>query len=142
MTTGQDTEASKPPLKVVVIESDPDLRLLLAKALEQQGHVVVAYENALVAPIGSSHCPCGNLPNCPDVIISDLDLPGMSGTAFIERLSHQQCRCRNIALVTGSGIDPDSMQKMYRCNARVFLKPFRLAELANWFQTCQQTRPP
>ncbi len=71
------TDADIP--KVLVIEDDPTIQLIIRRSLEKN-FKVVAFTNGMD---GLSHLQEGNL---PDIIISDLNTPEMGGLELIDQL--------------------------------------------------------
>ena len=71
------TESEFP--KVLVVEDDPTIQLIIRRSLEKR-FSVVAYTNGMDA---LSYLQDGNL---PDIIISDLNTPQMGGLELIDQL--------------------------------------------------------
>lgn len=70
------------PLRVAVVEDDPTLRLFLQKLLQKKEHGFIpagAFESAESAVV--------ILREKPDVVIVDLELPGVSGMEMIKHLT-------------------------------------------------------
>ena len=62
---------------VLVVEDDPSLLMMLSVSLRSSGHTVVLSSDAELA--------LETLPEeSPDVILCDVNLPGMKGTEFTE----------------------------------------------------------
>ena len=110
-------------VSVLVIEDEPDTRDLVSFILELSGAHVTSVESAAQAFSAISH-------SRPDVIISDIALPGMDGYAFLRRLRQSPLAPPVIAL-TAYG-DPDSPEEMLREGFRIFLsKPVDPTSLAD-----------
>jgi two-component system response regulator HydG len=62
-----------------VVEDEPNARIGLQKLLEGEGYVVVAAEDGLAALAAAIDFP-------PDVVITDVDMPGMDGMALMRKL--------------------------------------------------------
>lgn len=81
------------PLKVVLVEDNPDTRDVIAMMVRELGHSVVEFENAEEALeyLASEHT---------DIVVADLRLPGMSGEIFAveARALH-----RNLGIVFATG---------------------------------------
>jgi CheY-like chemotaxis protein len=77
-------------LRILVVEDEPDTRVLLSKALERYGATVEACESAseALAALERSSFDC---------ILSDIGMPGEDGYTFIEKL-----RERDAARVGGN----------------------------------------
>ncbi|MDH3621843.1 MAG: response regulator, partial [Gammaproteobacteria bacterium] len=67
------------PLNVWIVDDDQSVRWVLEKALKQADMETRSFERAehLLEAIGESK---------PDVLITDVRMPGMSGIALLERL--------------------------------------------------------
>jgi len=88
---------------VLVVEDEPDTRELLSFLLELSGAHVATVDNAgaALAAVSDSR---------PDVIISDIAMPGGDGHAFIRRLRELPAPPPVIALTAyGNPDDPDEM---------------------------------
>lgn len=87
---------------ILVVDDEFDLRFVLRILLEQRGFDV------LEAPEGGAALQ--EIQRCkvpPDVVVTDLDMPGMDGRAFIQNL-RADAATRTIPIVVWSGRpDPD-----------------------------------
>jgi two-component system nitrogen regulation response regulator GlnG len=74
---------SNPPLNVWVVDDDHSVRWVLEKALKQADMQTRTFERAehLLEAIQDSQ---------PDVLITDVRMPGMSGLVLLERLRSSQ----------------------------------------------------
>lgn len=69
---------------ILLVEDNPEMRMMLCDLLEWGGHSVTAErsgEDALAALAGGAQ---------PDVIISDLKMPGMDGLALLHHVRQNQ----------------------------------------------------
>lgn len=66
-------------LRVLVLEDEPDARELVERVLQERGATTLAFASALEALDACSS-------QAPDVIVSDIGLPGVDGYEFIRRL--------------------------------------------------------
>lgn len=89
-----DPDASSPlGLRVMVIEDDPDIALVLQRYLQQSGiRAHLAYTGAEAVALKSMASP--------DVVLVDLELPDVDGSTLIRWLKHQH-DC-GIIVVSGS----------------------------------------
>jgi signal transduction histidine kinase/CheY-like chemotaxis protein len=107
---------------VLVIEDEPDTRDLLSVILELCGARVTSVESAAQAFAAMSH-------SRPDVIVSDIALPGMDGRAFLRRL-RQTPHAPPVIALTAYG-NPDDPEEMLREGFKIFLpKPVDPTALA------------
>jgi two-component system, cell cycle response regulator DivK len=92
--------------KILVIEDNLQNRYLVTFLLEQSGHEVVAAEDG---PLGIELA--GKL--CPDLILLDIQLPGMDGYAVARALkSNPALRATPIVAVTSYAMVGDREQAM------------------------------
>jgi len=138
----QFEDGTNPPLRVAVIDDEPMIRSLFKAILERQGHRVETHENATDSPFCNvTTCPCSLHPNCPDVIVSDINMPGMDGISLMIHLQQKGCKCRHLALMTGYGISPPDLTKVTKFGTRVFIKPHAFSEIVAWLKEVKADHP-
>ena len=119
--------------KVLLIDDDAASSKVVALLLQRRGFEVMAFDNPLECPLYSSPtCPCSPVFLCPDIIISDIDMPKVNGVKFVEAVVNKGCRCKHIALLTGQGLDEHDLLRMAKLNVRCFWKPFDIHEFDAW----------
>lgn len=107
--------------RVLVVEDEPRLRDMLVRAIRQMEFIAEGVSSAEDA------IPLFNK-NVPDIIVLDLNLPGMHGLAFHEHIYENYPDTQTIIL-TGYG-SLESAQKAIHLNVVDFLaKPCSLADL-------------
>ena len=87
--------------RVLVVDDNHDMASGLAKLLSLIGHdVQIAYDGRTAVELALKHCP--------EVVLLDIGLPGMSGYDVARQL-RQECACRNalIIAITGYGQEED-----------------------------------
>lgn len=85
---------------VLVVDDDPDARLLARTLLEYAGHAV------LEAGDGAAALACARSER-PDLILFDLSMPAMSGTAFARAVrADAALRPIVLALYTATAMNP------------------------------------
>lgn len=126
-------------MNIVLIDDDPTVLNILSRMFQRRGHEVLTYENPLACPIYKSpHGSCFPHSKCPDVIISDVDMPDVDGLHFVETIFTKGCKCRHVALLTGQGISNQDMKRMAEHGARCFTKPLDFAEFEAWVMFQEQ----
>ena len=110
-----DTDDS-PPIHVWVVDDDESIRWVLAKSLTREGMQVRVFEGSaeLLDALGDES---------PDVLVSDIRMPGVDGLALLERLrlSHPELP---VIIITAHS-DLDAAVAAYKGGAFEYLpKPF------------------
>ena len=124
-------------VRILVVDDDQDGRALAAAILTQAGAVVTTAASAQVAlEMLDAQAPW------PDVIVSDLGMPGMDGYAFVQdvrlRERDRGGRCIGaVALTAYAGLVERSRASEAGYDAHV-AKPFQPADLVT---RCQQVMP-
>jgi len=109
--------------KVLVVEDDQDIRTLVQLRLRAAGHLVVAAESAeealeLIASRGG-----------PEVLVSDVSLPGLSGLDLVRRLRAGD-RCPAVPVVLLSGrVQPADIAAGQELGATYLTKPVIISAL-------------
>jgi CheY-like chemotaxis protein len=123
-------------MKAVILDDDPVVLRVLGALFERTGYQVLLYESPLACPLYTTPtCSCWlqtSCPDCPDIIISDVDMPQVNGVTFIETLFIKGCKCRNIALLSGKGLSAEDMGRVATIGSQLFLKPLVFAEFESW----------
>lgn len=113
--------------RVVLAEDDEDMRTLVAHALREAGAAVeeIASGRDLLARMLAA---LDAREAMPDVVVSDVRMPGTSGIEVLRELRRRGCEVP-VVLLTGFG-DADLHEEVRACgHARLFDKPFDLDDL-------------
>src|SRR5262249_34463370 len=113
--------ATKPPLRLLLVDDDDDLRPTVAARLRRQGMAVLQADSGAEALARASQARC-------DVAVVDLQMPGMNGLELLERLKAHQPDLE-VLLLTAFGSVETAVQAMKRGAYDYLPKPFPLAEL-------------
>jgi CheY-like chemotaxis protein len=110
--------------RVLIVDDDPALRLICAVNLNAEGIQVLEAADGLEA---LEQARCGN----PDVILTDVAMPGLDGFQLAERLRQDE-RTRRIPLIFLSGeVGQANAQRARALGALAYLtKPFDPGALA------------
>ena len=114
------------PALVLVAEDDDELRYLIVRALRRDGHDVLAAADgvSLRAALDAAR----KYGRDPDLIVSDVRMPGMSGLDVVRWLRDQECAIRTVLV---SAFADDDMVHAARALGvlHVLSKPFDLDDL-------------
>ncbi|MEX2162227.1 MAG: response regulator [Anaerolineales bacterium] len=109
--------------KILVAEDQADLREMIAATLSLSGYEVVAAEDGKQA---YDHAQRAN----PDLIILDLEMPGMSGSQVCKQLkASQRFSDTPIVIISAHG-DAAKIEESLQAGARDYMrKPFGMQQL-------------
>jgi urea transport system substrate-binding protein len=106
--------------RVLVVEDDEDVRVIVAMELEALGHEVVQAENGRAALEAIEQAR-------PNLILLDMRMPVMDGWHFASELKRRHGRVAPIVVLTAA---PDARERAREVGADGWLsKPFELAAL-------------
>ncbi len=108
---------------LLVVEDEPSVRRLARRVLEQEGYTVLAAANGEEAlDLAAQHCGPIHL------LVTDLIMPGLSGTQLARRVGDQRPDCR-VLFISGYSNDAISRQGALAPGASFLQKPFTRMEL-------------
>ena len=112
----------KPPISILIVDDEADLRNLLVEALEDQGYAAEGAEGGTqaLARVREKHFP---------VIFTDLNMPGgLSGLELLKAVHEEDPKTMGI-LMTGYATTESAIQALKRGAYDFIQKPFKLAEI-------------
>jgi putative two-component system response regulator len=107
--------------RILVIDDEPIVRMLVAEILETAGHDVVVAESAEQALAIFEEEEL-------ELVVSDVVMPGLSGLELLETVRTQRASLP-VILITGAGTYDTLSQALTRGAAGLVTKPFSHAEL-------------
>jgi len=120
-------------LKILVFDDDERLPVILKKIFEQQGHAVEVYSDPTHCPLYKAHKDtCDKTSPCVDVLISDINMPNVSGVELITR--QKKCECKIIDENRALMSSDDCLHEDLGCN--FFRKPFNISDVLQWLEEC------
>jgi two-component system, OmpR family, phosphate regulon response regulator PhoB len=109
--------------RILVVEDDSDLALLLVYNLEAEGYVVESVERGDEAELRLVESP-------PDLVILDWMLPGVSGLEICRRLrARESTRTLPVIMVTARGEEGERVRGLSVGADDYVVKPFSVPEL-------------
>jgi two-component system, NarL family, nitrate/nitrite response regulator NarL len=120
------------PIRVVVADDEPDVRLLLRVQLERRGFVVTGEAADGAAAVESC------LASQPDAVVLDLLMPGMNGFEAIPRLRRE---APDVAVVAYTAVAGDFVRgEMARLRIPLLLKSGDVTSLARAIRSAVEAR--
>jgi signal transduction histidine kinase/DNA-binding response OmpR family regulator len=124
LPTDDDSDAARP--RLLIIEDEPDLRTYLSRIFAKDGYAVEAAGDAETALTWLQE----NADNPPDMVITDVMLPGQSGLDLLAAIRQDQSSARLPVVVLTARADAGSAVEAFAAGADDFVpKPFNSAEL-------------
>lgn len=118
--------------RAILLEDDDTIRSVINDILTARGYETFSFSSPAICPLQlTRECRCNEGQQCIDLIISDLDMPAVTGLQFIENQKKKKCKCQHIALMSGFLTEQDKL-RAEALGCKIFLKPFSLDELHKW----------
>jgi DNA-binding response OmpR family regulator len=123
---------------VYILEDEYSLRSTLRDYLEQNDYEVHAYSDPSFCPLTeTAACKCNKQTPCADFIITDINMPGMTGLKFIELQKEKDCKVSHMAIMSATWSESE-YNKAEELGCKVFEKPFGLNDLLQWMKSCEE----
>lgn len=124
-------------IKAVVLEDDDSIRALTCEILKDRGYEVYASSEPFFSPIYlDEECICPE-EYCTTIVITDINMPNMTGLEFIEHQRSMGCKFKNVAVMSGRWTK-ESREHANRLGCQMFSKPFKVTEIKKWLDECEE----
>lgn len=122
--------------RTIICEDESSIRVLLKLAAEMRGHEVITFPCPPTFCILSSEGVCSYGLSCCDAILSDHQMPGMSGLEFFDVLKRKKCLVPSRALVTAAAQE-DVKKLACELGCSFIPKPFQLRDIDAWLEKAE-----
>ena len=119
--------------RVLVVEDEPGVRLLIVEVLKDLGYTALEAEDAPTALALLEREPQ------LDLVVSDVELPGLSGRELVEEIRRQRPGIA-VLLVTGYAEEAMDVQRFLGRDMQLLQKPFAIEVLSERIQGLLQER--
>ena len=109
------------PRRILVVDDEPDICRLNAETLVDLGYVVDTAEDGVMAWEAMQH-------NSYDLLVTDNEMPRLSGTGLMEKLHHDRIFLP-VIMATGTKPSAKTTGQPWFPLVTTLLKPYTLAEL-------------
>ncbi len=129
-------------LRVVFLEDNKAIRRLLSEIFDDRGYEIFSFSNPAICPLQMlPECRCDVNQTCTDLIVSDLNMPNITGLRFIENQKKKNCKCKHVALISANWTAKD-ISLAHKIGCRIFTKPFFFEEFDEWLDKVEQSVTP
>lgn len=125
-------------LRAIVLDDDDAVKTLISDILKIRGYEVYTSSEPFSSPIyldSECYCPVGY--TCTTIIITDNNMPNMTGLDFIEHQKRMGCKVQNTAVMSGRWTNKE-IERARRLGCHMFNKPFKIDEIIRWLNECEK----
>jgi putative nucleotidyltransferase with HDIG domain/PAS domain S-box-containing protein len=130
------TDRSLSEARILVVDDEPTIVRLFVRAIQSAGYADVR------GTTDPTEVPALLDSLTPDLVVMDLNMPGLDGFAVLEEISSRLSRDTFLPVLTVSGMaDPDAKERAFRAGAKDYLvKPIAIQELLLHVNSLLETR--
>jgi CheY-like chemotaxis protein len=126
------------PKTALVFDDNEFWRTVLSEMLGEKHFRVVAFSDPTeFLATKKQGCCCQIHEPCFDVLLTDQQMPGMTGLELLERLEAGGCRvaAHRKAIISGD-LAPADLNRAQQVGCKIFFKPTPMAEIFQWLDEC------
>ncbi len=127
-------------LRVNIFDDDVSNLKMLKLFISQRDYEILTFDSPVVCPINSAKSDkCNTLKPCADIIITDYQMPEMTGLEMLLHQAQRGCKVdiRN-KIVISSDLDNKGQKMIEELGCTFFSKPFKLNELLACLDDCEK----
>ena len=123
-------------LRIILFEDDKNIRTMLKLLFEKHECEILTFEDPSLSQIYQSNdCQCNANEVCADIMITDIDMPHVSGLDFIEGEVEKGCKIKNFAIISGF-MTNKNIKYAENLGVTIFYKPTFFFEISEWIDKC------
>ena len=123
-----ETEPLSRRRRVLVVDDEPDIRMLTRMMLEGAGHEVIEADSG-------ERCLEIVENETPDLILLDIRLPGIDGWGVLERVTNRTVRRIPVVMMSAHSSEGTLARAAKAGSVGYLIKPFKEAELLRYVDT-------
>lgn len=131
-------------LRILVFEDEFVIRKPICNFLRSKGYEVLDFPSPVTcALVTDKKCACPRDHACADIVITDMNMPEMTGLELIRMLADKGCHAPpQNKIVTSSSLTPEQHEEFRTLGCHFLPKPFQLHELLELIQECERNISP
>jgi len=122
--------------RVLIFDDDRNVLNLLKDFFSIRDYDVLTFDSPVTCTIyDKSLESCANAKPCADIVITDYQMPKMTGLELLLQQAQRGCKVdiRNKALMSGD-LDEETQNKVKALGYAFFGKPFKFSEFVAWVE--------
>jgi len=128
----------KMKIRAIVLDDDDTIRTLTSEILKDRGYEVYSFSEPFLSPVYlNSKCTCPAEHLCSTIVITDINMPNMSGLEFLEHQKSMGCKIQKVAVMSGRWTN-EALAHANRLGCHTFNKPFKIDEIKKWLDECEK----
>ena len=128
--------------RVILLEDNDAIRFLFSEIFADRGYEIFTFSTPAICPLQMiPECRCGVNQTCTDMIVSDLDMPNMTGLSFIENQKKKNCKCQHVVLMSANWTEQD-LSLAHKLGCKTFEKPFPFQVFDEWLDEVERSIEP
>ena len=129
-------------IRAIVFDDEKVIRTFLRQVLQKRGYEVFTFPEPDLCPLHhKGGCGCTKGQACTDIIISDINMPNVTGLQFVENQLNKGCKVKHMALMSGAWSNSD-LERAEQLGCHTFHKPIRLNDLEQFLDQCEKEIDP
>jgi CheY-like chemotaxis protein len=118
--------------RILLFEDNDLVRTTLRGLLAGQGYEVFSFPDPEVCPLHKAeHCACLADEACADAVVTDQDMPHVTGLEFIAELKQKGCKIKHVAMLSGTP-DETVRSRALALGCQAFRKPEEIPAFLEW----------
>lgn len=127
-------------LRAIVVDDDAMILDVFRHLFENMGYEVLTADTPMTCAFYREHADtCPQHDRCTDILITDNNMPNMTGLELLEMQHHRGCKLtsKNKALMTGNE-DSRISEHADVLGCQFFLKPVPISTIIAWVKECEK----
>jgi CheY-like chemotaxis protein len=125
-------------LRAIILEDDEVLKEVLSEILRLRGYEIYAFDTPAICPLQlAPECECHENERCADILLSDINMPLITGLEFIRNQKDKGCKSPYTALISGEW-SAERLSEAESLGCKTFPKPYSLKEINDWLDDIEK----